>query len=177
MKQITLITLIFLITLTLAAVAAGQTTEGTKVAVVNSMAFSENAKGIKKYTAALQSVETEFTPVRKELETMQVRLQTLEKEIRAAGQQGSQAKVNEYDELQRNYKRKAEDAQVRISRRLNEVTAPLTQAIGLALTDYARQKGYAIVFDVSRDKEGLILAIPGKIDITAEFIAFYNAKP
>ena len=54
----------------------------------------------------------------------------------------------------------------------------MNQAIGNALNEYGKQKGYSIIFDISRDTAGLIVSIPDeKIDITKDFIAFFNAKP
>ncbi|MDM7922836.1 MAG: OmpH family outer membrane protein, partial [Pyrinomonadaceae bacterium] len=66
----------------------------------------------------------------------------------------------------------------RYNRRLTTATSPISQAIGNALNEFGKQKGYAIIFDLSADEKGLIVAIPNeKIDITKDFIAFYNAKP
>jgi Skp family chaperone for outer membrane proteins len=89
-----------------------------------------------------------------------------------------QNKQDEYEKLVRDYRFKEEDAKSRFSSRLNTVTAPLNQSIGAALTEYGKQKGYSIIFDASRDETGLIVAIPDeKLDITRDFITFFNAKP
>jgi hypothetical protein len=52
------------------------------------------------------------------------------------------------------------------------------QDIGRAVNDYAKQKGFTVIFDIAKDDSGLLLAIGDeKIDVTKDFITFYNARP
>ena len=160
-------------------------TTGGRIAVINTDAFSDERAGITKYVNAVKTVNTEFAPAQKEIEALVSKLQTLEKEINAirssgapADQQAVERKVEEYDKLQRDAKFKTEDAKTRYERRFSALTSPLNQDIGLALREFGKQKGFAIILDPSRDTTGLIVSIPDeKIDVTAEFITFYNSKP
>lgn len=184
MKNFTFTTLTIFCVLAFASFASPQAAGG-KIAVINTPSFAEAGTGITKYVNAIKNVETEFAPAVAELKTMATRLQSLEKEINAlrqlgaaADQQAGQRKVEEYEKLQRDYKFKEEDVKSLYQRRYNTVTEPLNQAIGNALNEYGKQKGFALIFDVSRDTSGVILAVPDeKIDITKDFIAFFNAKP
>ena len=171
-----------------AASAQAQAPAGGKIAVIDTLAFRDEKTGITKYVNALKAVNAEFAPAQAELQTLGSRIQNLEKELtamREAQQKGTpvdarsfETKRDEYDKLLRDYKFKEEDAKARYERRFSTVTTPLNQAIGNALNEYGKQKGYSIIFDISRDQAGLIVSIPDeKIDITKDFIAFFNAKP
>lgn len=188
MKNFTVLTLTILFTLAFAAAASAQGPAGGRIAVIDTLVFRDEKAGITKYVNALKAVNAEFAPVQTELQTLGTRIQTLDKEMTAmkdAQQKGTpvdarafEAKRDEYDRLLRDYKFKEEDAKSRYERRFSAVTTPLNQAIGNALNEYGKQKGYSIIFDISRDTAGLIVSIPDeKIDITKDFIAFFNAKP
>lgn len=183
MKTLTSLTLTIFSVLAFSAAASAQA--GGKVAVINTQAFGEAGTGITKYINALKTIETEFAPALREIESLDVRLKALEKEIEGlrassstADQQAGQRKVDEYQRLQQDRARKAEDARVRFNKRRTAVTAPLNESIGNALTEFAKKNGYAIVLDVSRDTAGVIVTIADeKADITRDFIAFFNARP
>ena len=52
------------------------------------------------------------------------------------------------------------------------------QDIGKAVNDFAKQKGYTLILDIAKDQAGFLLAVGDeKIDITKDFITFYNARP
>lgn len=184
MKKFSFLSLTLFCVLAFSSFASAQAATGGRVAVINTERFGEEKAGITKYVNAIKAVETEFAPAIKELDTLAARLQTLEKEINAlrqsgaaADQQTGQRKMDEYEKLQRDYKRRQEDAKSRYDRRFTAVTTPLNQSIGTALTEFAKKNNYSIVFDISRDKEGLVVSIPDeKIDITKDFIAFFNAR-
>lgn len=189
MKKSKVLTLTAFFVLAFAMAASAQVpAAGGKIAVINSELFSMENGGITKYVNAIKGLNLEFAPVQKELETLGTRLRALEAEIKTgteAIQRGSAVdraaldrKREEYDRILRDYKFKEEDARSRYSRRSEAVRSPLNLAIGNALNEYGKQKGYAIIFDISKDTTGLIVALPDeKIDITKDFIAFFNAKP
>ncbi|HMS10468.1 MAG TPA: OmpH family outer membrane protein [Pyrinomonadaceae bacterium] len=188
MKHVTVLTLTMFFAFAFAASALAQAPAGGKIAVIDTLVFRDEKAGITKYVNALKSVNAEFAPVQAELQALGTRIQNLDKEMtamREAQQKGMpvdarafETKRDEYDRLLRDLKFKEEDAKARYERRISIMSEPLNQAIGTALNEYGKQKGYAIILDVSRDTAGLIVAIPDeKIDITKDFITFYNAKP
>lgn len=160
-----------------------------KIGVVNTYDFGDEKAGITKYVNAVKSLNAEFAPAQLELDNMNTRLNTLAKEVQTFRDQANtgkipidekavQAKMDEADKLQRDIKFKQEDAKARYERRQQAVMRPVMQDIGKAVTEYAKQKGYTFIIDIAKDEIGLILAIGDeKIDVTKDFITFYNSRP
>ncbi|MCS6873668.1 MAG: OmpH family outer membrane protein [Pyrinomonadaceae bacterium] len=169
--------------------AISQTPSGTKIAVINTLAFDDEKTGITKYVNALNALDREFQPVKTELQTLASRIDSLTKEYNTLLEQANkpnspvspqtlQAKREEIEKLQREAKFKQEDANAKYQSRYNTVVGPILQDIMKAMQEYAKQKGYALIFDAARLDEGqLILAVGDeKIDVTKDFITFYNAR-
>lgn len=188
MKMIRLFAVSLFLT-ALFAVSAFAQTAPVKIAIINTYAFGDEKAGITKYVNAVKTVNTEFTPVQNELDGMNTKLNNLAKEIQtlrdqAAGgkvpidEKAAQAKVDEAERLQRDIKFKSEDAKSRYDKRTQAVMGPVMQDIGKALQEYAKQKGYTLIFDIAKDETGLLVALGDeKIDITKDFITYYNARP
>lgn len=166
-----------------------QTAGPVKIGIINTFAFGDEKAGITKYINALKAINTEFTPTQTELDTMNTRLSNLAKEIQVFRDQAStgkvpidektvQAKVDEAEKLQRDLKFKQEDAKARYEKRQQVVIGPVMQDIGKALQDFAKQKGFTLLLDIAKDEVGLVLAVGDeKIDVTKDFITYYNARP
>lgn len=156
----------------------------SRIGLVNSYSFGDEKTGITKYLNAVKALNTEFAPLQAELTTMNARLKTLSSELDklrgtpAATSDAARAKVDEAEKLQRDIKFKTEDATSKYGRRQQVVLGPIMEAIGTGLQEYAKQKGYALIFDVAKDENGLLIAIGDQsAEVTKDFIAFYNAKP
>ncbi|MEQ1763715.1 MAG: OmpH family outer membrane protein [Pyrinomonadaceae bacterium] len=180
-RQITLVLTALFIT----ALCAYSQAPSTRIGLVNSVTFTDEKLGITKYVNANKILTGEFTAVENELKTMNIRLQTLGKEIDALNKVAAvtdpkviQGKYDEAEKLQRDIKFKSEDAKSRYEKRQQQLLGPVVQAIGVGLQEYATQKGYALIFDVAKDENGLLIAVGDQsIDVTKDFITFYNAKP
>lgn len=175
--------LLSLVTTLFASIAFGQTT-ATKIGVVSSYQFSDEKTGITKYVNANKALNIEFTHLQNELNAMNTRLQALSKEIEnlrklpAADPKAIDAKMEEGEKLQRDIKFKTEDAKSKFIRREQQVLGPVSRAIGSGLEEYARLKGYSLIFDASKNDNGFLVAIGDQsVDVTTDFIKFYNAKP
>jgi Skp family chaperone for outer membrane proteins len=168
---------------------AGQPGAPFKMAVIDTGAF-EAKDGIVRYATALNALDAEFKPIQTEIQGMVTKYNTLGAEIKklqdqvAAGtvpinQTAAQAKLEEYQNLETAIKRKQEDAKARAARREPQVMGPIRTEIGKALQDFATQKGYALILDAAKlDGAGLILAFDAaKVDVTKDFITFFNARP
>jgi Skp family chaperone for outer membrane proteins len=125
-----------------------------------------------------------FNTIRTELDTMNNRLKALAAEIENMRKQPSpdaramQAKVDEAEQLQRSLNWKAEDAKTAYSKRESQVLNPIRTAIGQSLQEFAKAKGFALIFDAAKDQTGLLVAVGDQsVDVTKDFIAYYNAKP
>lgn len=188
MKRFSLIA-VFAILAAISSVSVSAQTPGFKVVVINTQAF-DGKDGIVKYTNAMSALETEFKPLDAELQTLVTKYQTLGKELKTlqdqitagtvpVNQQAAQAKADEYQTLELTIKRKQEDGKVRYEKRQPQVMGPILQDIGKAMQDFATAKGYDLILDAAKlDQQQILLAfIPTKVDVTKEFITFYNARP
>ncbi len=165
--------------------AFSQTVSPSRIAVINSYQFTDEKVGIIRFVNAFKSVDSEFAKPKAELDAMNTKLNALSGEIErlrsssAPVQPNSlNAKLLEADQLQRDLKFKAESLKADYERRQQQVVGPVLREIGTALVDFAKQKGFALLFDVAKDEVGLLVAIGDeKVDVTNDFIAFFNAKP
>ncbi|HWS86456.1 MAG TPA: OmpH family outer membrane protein [Pyrinomonadaceae bacterium] len=158
---------------TAAAIAEG------KFAIIDTDAFGDQKDGIKRLVAAFQTVEREFKPRRDELQGLQTRYQALVKEVNdtkaVADQKALAAKADQAQQLEIEIKRKQEDGQKALDKRVQELTGPVYQDIGNALQAFAKARGLSVVFDVSK-MQGVVMVVDGGIDITSAFIADYNTR-
>lgn len=161
--------------------ATAQVMPATKVAVITSMQFSEKTGGITKLNNAFTSVETEFRPRATELDNIAAQINRLKKEVDdgakvpAANQAALRQKADQVDQLTRDYKRKSEDANLAFEKRLETLTAPIWADLEKSMIAYAKKRGIDILID--RSKTQGVFVFNDAVDITAAFIAEYNAKP
>jgi len=188
MKIFRFITLGLIFAAFFAVSTAAQTTPAAnKIGVIDTRFFLDGQNGIKKFVDAINTVNAEFKTAAAELDGTALKIQNLEKELKTfqdqvqKGVQVNEATVNakleEYDRLSREYKFKKEDTEARYKRRQGTLIDPVRRDIGNAVQEFAKKNGYVVIFDISKDEVGLILALGEKTDVTKEFIAFYNARP
>lgn len=164
-----------------AAPAAGGavTVAEGKFAIIDTEAFGDQKEGIKRLVAAFQTVEREFKPRRDEIEGLRTRYASLVKEVNdtkaVAAPAALQTKADQAQQLEIEIKRKQEDGQKALDKRVQELTGPVYQDIGNALQAYAKARGLSVVFDVSK-MQGVLMVVDGGIDITNAFIADYNQR-
>jgi Skp family chaperone for outer membrane proteins len=158
-----------------------------KIGWIITGAFENDKEGITRIVSANKTLETEMTPRANELKGIQTRLQTLADDIKklqavpVVDQKTIAAKQDEGERLQTEFKRKQEDAQAAFERRRGELLGPIYDQIGKALDDYAKQKGYTVILDVSAlgqpNAPSPILVLDPSANITKDFITFFNARP
>ncbi|HEY0428725.1 MAG TPA: OmpH family outer membrane protein [Pyrinomonadaceae bacterium] len=164
-----------------------------KVGLINTLAFDTDKGGINKYVTAMNGLEAEFKPDGDALTALATKIQNLEKELatiksqlegtapvdKTALQTSYNTKADEYGKLDREFKFKQDDAKARFERRRQVVMGPIMSDIYKALSEFAKAKGYSMILDGSKLEEaGVLIAIgDDKIDITKDFITFYNARP
>ncbi|MEO8041685.1 MAG: OmpH family outer membrane protein, partial [Acidobacteriota bacterium] len=192
MKRFSFIAASFIFAAITAVSAFGQAAQPAapfRMAVIDTGAF-DTKEGITRYSTAMNALEAEFKPLETEIQGLVTKYNTLGVEIKklqdqaAAGtvpidQKSAASKVEEYQNLELTIKRKQEDAKARAARREPAVMGPIRQEIGKALQDFATQKGYSMILDAAKlDGAGLILAFDAaRVDVTKDFIAFFNARP
>lgn len=161
-----------------------------RIVTINTAAFEDSKAGITRYINAMNALDNEFKPTYTELQTMNTRLQTLQKQYNDLAaeaqkpnspikQETLQSKVDEIQSLNVEFKRKQEDFKVKLERREAVLLDPVRQDIMKAIQDFTKQKGYGLVLDAAKlGNAGIILGWDeGKVDVTKEFVTFYNARP
>jgi len=147
-----------------------------KIAVIFSDFFQDPKAGIARINATMNALNREFQPRQTELTGMAQKIQQLQDEI-AKGQNSPakdlQAKVDQLDQLKKDYQRKGEDATAAYNKRKQTIFQPVQEDISKALEVYAKAHGIAVLIDGS--------AVPlaysaDAIDITRVFINEYNSK-
>ncbi len=170
------------------------TTTPGRLGVINTQAFDTDKGGIAKYVSAMNALDAEMKGDITNLQTMNSKLQALQTEIEGYQKQltqtntqvpvaqdklrtTAQAKYEEFQNLQIDFKRKQEDYKAKLERRDAAVMGPIRQDIGVALQEFAKKNGYMMILDASKlDGAGLILAFDDKYDVTKDFITFYNTR-
>lgn len=188
MKKINLIAVSLIFAAMLAVSASAQT--GDKIGLVDWGQFADPTKGIKKYSAALTTLENEFKVINTELQGMGTKYQSLQKEIQNMQEtyqknpqtspfkpEAIQAKIDEWGQLERDIKKKQEDGKAKYQSRSATLLGPISNDIMKAMSEFATQKGYAVILDGAKlEESGILLAFIPKTNITDEFITFFNAR-
>jgi len=151
----------------------------TKVALINTEAFADEKQGIVRVVAAIKRVETEFQPRRTELQTLQQKVQQLADEIEktknVADPKTLQQKVEQAEQMKKDFQRKQEDAQAAYNKRMQEVMGPIYDDIGKSLDAFGKARGISLLLDASKIGPAILTAAEA-IDVTRAFIADFNTK-
>jgi len=164
---------------------AAPATQGTapastgRIAIIDSSAFSDEKAGIARVVNAMRTVDSQFQPVRTEVQGMQTRYQALVDDINktsaVADPKTIATKTDQADTLKRDIERKTQDAQISIKKRMDEVLGPLQEDVYNSLQAFAQTRGISIIIDASRVP---LIYAADSVDITKDFIAEYNrTKP
>ena len=184
MRSIKFLALSILLVSAFSIAATAQTT-ANKIAIIDTAAFYAE-KGIARYKAESTKLNAEFKADGDALNAMGLKLENLGKEIQAMqanksvpiDQNAYRTKVVEYQALEREYKFKKDDLEKRYQGRQAELLAPVNKDVGEKLTAFAKSKGLDMVLDLNNlYRDGSILYLNEAIDITDEFIKYYNAIP
>lgn len=152
----------------------------SKIALIYSEAFLDAKTGIARFNTLVTTLNREFQPRQTELQQMQQKIQALTDEINKL-QSGSgvvdpksiQTKIDQLEQLKKDYQRKGEDAQTAYNKRRTEMFSPLQNDIGKALEAYAKQHNINVIIDGSQVP--LVYAADA-LDITRIFINDFNSK-
>jgi Skp family chaperone for outer membrane proteins len=154
----------------------------SKIAIINTDEFMDPKTGILKFTTVLNKLNGEFQKPKDDLTALNARAQALESEIgklrdAPAGapidQPALQAKIDQLEQLNKDIKRRAEDAQAAYNKRRDELFRPLQVEIGAALEAFAKARGINVVIDGAAVP---LLYFAENTNITRAFIAEFNSK-
>jgi len=186
MKTVKLLVVSAILASFMAIGAMAQAPAAPKVGFINTQAFFFEKGGITRYLTEYKKITVEFDADEKGLTSLATRLNTLKKELETMqanknvpiDQKVFNAKYIEFEKLGKEYKFKEEDYKTRRGRREAELFQPISQDIGNKIRDFAKSKGFDMVFDqgsLARDQS--ILYLNEQIDLTKQFIAYYNGLP
>ena len=153
----------------------------SKIALIDTSMFADEKNGIFRYVDAAKSVQAEFKPRTDELASIQNRLNALATEIEtlmkapAPDQKTIQAKQQQGGSLQAEFKLKKDRLDEDVSKRYEQVIAPVSNLIGAAMDQFARSRGITMMLDLSKMLPAILTAIPA-MDLTLAFIADFNSK-
>src|SRR5437773_2198524 len=160
----------------------------SRIALINSEALDDEKTGILKLAAAIKRVDSEFTPRKTELQTLQQQIDKATADLQKASSMQdpkvTQQQQERIDQMTKEGKRKAEDAQVAYQKRFGEIVGPIEEEIGKALVAYAQSRGITLVVDVAKlvsvnpqgGQQFPLLYFAPTIDITQAFIIDFNSK-
>lgn len=156
----------------------------SKIGWINTTTFSDEKNGIVRYVAAIKSAEGGFKVQIAELQTLRDRINAIATELQKAppgnlaNQQALQARKDEGEKLRREYDFKQKEFDAAYGKRRSEVVGPISADILKAIQDYGKQKGFAAILDIGTMAQGNALVhLDPAVDITKDFVAFYNARP
>lgn len=148
-----------------------------KIALIDTGAFADDKQGIARMVAAVKRVEAQFQTIRTDLQGMRANLERLTKEIRdtqgVAAPDAIAKKTEQAEALDKEIKRKGEDAQANYQKAMRDALQPVQQDILKALEAYAKGRGITVIIDAAQVP--ILYATPN-MDITAAFIADYNQR-
>jgi Skp family chaperone for outer membrane proteins len=153
----------------------------SRIALIDTTMFGDEKNGIWRYVDAAKSVQAEFKTRTDELQSIQNRLNTLATEIQTlmkapvADQKTIQAKQQQGESLQTEGKTKKDRLDEDVSKRYEQVIAPISSQIGAAMDVFARQRGITMTLDASKLLPAILTVVPAT-DLTQAFINDFNSK-
>ena len=151
---------------------SGTASAEIKIGVVNFQKLLEDAPQSK---TAMQALENEFAPRRRELLTMQNDMKTRDEKLQKEGavmSEPDRAKAEKsLRDQQREFQRKAGEFQDDASTRRNEEIGKVQRYLVTEIQGYANAQGFDLVLG-----EGVFFA-KGPLDITANVLAVLATKP
>ncbi|HSI88514.1 MAG TPA: OmpH family outer membrane protein [Pyrinomonadaceae bacterium] len=168
------------------AVGASAQTAPMKIGLVNTSIFTDEKEGLKRVGTAVTQLNNELRPKEQELTTLQTRIRSIEDELRKLQSAAPNTPINETTfttkreegaRLARELEFKNKEYEAFREKRQNEILGPVNADIARALDDYAKQKGYTMIFDiVPLAQSSVLLSADASADITRDFVTFYNAR-
>jgi outer membrane protein len=152
--------------------AAGQASAEIKIGVVNFEKLLEEAPQTK---SAMQALDNEFGPRRRELMTLQNDLKAKDDKLQKEGavmSEGDRANAEKtLRDQQREFQRKAGEFQDDASTRKNEEIGKVQRYLVQEIQTYANAQGFDLVLG-----QGVFFTKPA-LDITAQVLAVLTSKP
>ena len=151
----------------------------TKIAVINFQAAVFQTNEGRRDISELQK---KFDPKRTELKAQADEIDTLKKQLQAAGEKLSdaerQTRTQQIDEKEKNLQRDGEDASSDYQQQMQQTYQQLAEKVFGVVQSYATDNGFGVVLDSSSSEQSLpaVLWHRDSTDITKAVIDAYNVK-
>jgi Skp family chaperone for outer membrane proteins len=147
-----------------------------KIAVINTGLFQEQ---VAEFKEKIDSLNRQFEPRVKEVQTLADKINALETTIKSQGQVLTAAKVAEMtenlDSMKREYQRKSEDLQAEGGRARDKAFEPITGKLGKFAEAYTNKRGIVMLVDIANAvQSGIVVWFDPRSDVTQDFINEYN---
>jgi outer membrane protein len=163
----------WLLPLLAVGIASAQTAP-TKVGIINIQGALVATKDGQK---AAQELEARFAPKRKDIEKRQQNIQTLQAQLQKGGSVLSDEQkrklMADIDQQTKSLNRDVEDAQGDLEQEQGKMLSELYQKMQVVIDKYAREKGFALILDVSSQQTPVLYAA-NEIEITKDIIELYD---
>ncbi|MFZ5496432.1 MAG: OmpH family outer membrane protein [Verrucomicrobiota bacterium] len=162
------------------AAAAPKQVSVSKVAWLDSRAFFNEEAGIKRLVRSVKELDLEFSGTQSELNLLQEKLRTIVGELQklqAGGEANAQAAKDKQTEglkLQQELQTKQQQAQQAFGQAQQQKQGPVMADIGKALQAYAKERDLGVLLDAAKLGDALLYT-KEDLDVTADFIAYFNA--
>jgi outer membrane protein len=160
----------------LMALALGATAQQTsgKVGVISVQGAIVGTKDGQK---ASQELDAKFAPKKKEFDTRQSELASLQDQLNKGGSVMNEDKRNQLtrdvDEKKKRLERDMQDAEEELRSEQQRVLQGLGQRMMTVIEKYAKDNGYTMILDVSNPNTPVLYASSG-IDITQDIVSLYD---
>ena len=168
-------------------VSTTTSTTATATTGASTTVFFNEKTGVTKIVAASKTLAIELGPKRNSVQQLVARIDALNKELdifRVNAAKGIpvdektvQGKVDELERLKREGKYQEDEFNAMAQKRQSEIVGPVYAEVMRTLGEYIKSKDYGLVFDASKDQNGILIFASERYDITKDFIIYYNARP
>ena len=127
----------------------------------------------------LAQVQQKFAPQESQLKAQSEEVDTLKKQLQAAGPSLSQNeradRLKSISDKEKSLQRSAQDAQADYQQQMSEAYQKIAQKFYTVLQDYCVKNGYTLVLDIS-SQQSPVVYVNQAADITPEVVKAYNAQ-
>src|SRR3954464_11781565 len=136
--------------------------------------------GTKDGQKASQELDTKFAPRKKEFDSRQSELASMQDQFNKGGSVLSEDKRNQLardiDEKKKRLERDMQDAQEELQSEQQRLLQSLGQRMMAVIEKYAKDNNYTLILDVSNPNTPVLYASSG-IDITSDIVSLYDKNP
>ncbi len=151
-----------------------------KIAIIE---YEQVAAATNEGQRSLQELQTKYEPKKVQLQTLGAEIDSLQKQLQAAGTPLSEAdrasRLRSIDTKQKQYQRDGEDATNAFNADLQEALGKVAQKLGPVVIQYVQKNGYTMLFDNNTGQQqggmSLMWSVPGT-DISQAIVDAYNAS-